>query len=118
MLSEAKVLLQTLPAEMSERHQYLEAARSLREDFASSAKKLNEWIEVAKDTLDSGAKKKGVNYEKILNCIDEHQEFFSADSEAKELAGKIQKLAEKILPSMRTADQEGLSRQVCCTRNP
>ncbi|CAG0926228.1 unnamed protein product, partial [Notodromas monacha] len=84
----------------------------MRDEFVGSTKKLKEWIENAESTLSANDPKSGVDYEKILNCIDEHKDFFSSDSEAKELLLKIQKIADKILPSMSSAHQEELSKQV------
>ncbi|KAL7297367.1 hypothetical protein TKK_0009753 [Trichogramma kaykai] len=108
MFSEAVSLLTSLPREMEERENYLESNKQMRTDYATLREKLHGWVREAEIRLESD--KDGLDFENILSDLEEHKIYFSSEASIRELVSQqIQQAADKIWPSLSTAEQEELS---------
>ncbi|XP_072386756.1 muscle-specific protein 300 kDa isoform X12 [Diabrotica undecimpunctata] len=109
-LQEANSLLVSLPRELEERKKYLDTNRVLREEYAIQKQKLYDWIKEAEIRL--ATHKDGVDFENIVQELEEHKIFFSTESNIKDLVNQaIQQAADKIYPSLTSYEQEELSRE-------
>ncbi|KAG5889989.1 hypothetical protein JTB14_035905 [Gonioctena quinquepunctata] len=109
-LQEANSLIASLPRELEERQKYLESNKTLRHEYAASKQKLYDWVKEAEIRL--ATHKDGVDFENILQDLEEHKIFFSTESNIKELVSQtIQQAADKIWPSLTPYEQEELSRE-------
>ncbi|XP_071454288.1 muscle-specific protein 300 kDa-like [Hetaerina americana] len=109
-LSEASVLLTTLPRALEERTAYLKINRQYRQEYGTLSKQLHDWIREAEDRLQKG--KDGVDFENVLSDLEEHKVFFGGEATILELAQqKLQKSADQIWPSLCASEQEELSRE-------
>lgn len=109
-LQEANSLLTSLPRELEERQKYLESNKTLREEYATHRQKLFDWVKEAEIRL--ATHKDGVDFENILQDLEEHKIFFSTEGNIKELVSQtIQQAADKIWPSLTPYEQEELSRE-------
>ncbi|XP_034936487.1 nesprin-1 isoform X11 [Chelonus insularis] len=108
MLSEAVSLLSSLPREMEERENYLETNLQLRLNYNALSEKFYSWIREAEIRLESD--KDGLDFENIISDLEEHKIYFSAESSIRELVSQqIQQAADKVWPSLNSAEQEELS---------
>lgn len=71
MLSEAISLLTSLPTEMEERGSYLQSNLQMRLEYMSLTDKLHRWVKEAEIRLQSD--KDGLDFENILNDLEEHK---------------------------------------------
>ncbi|KAJ8930094.1 hypothetical protein NQ314_017138, partial [Rhamnusium bicolor] len=109
-LQEANSLLASLPRELDERQKYLDSNKTLRVEYAAHKQKLFDWVREAEIRLASH--KDGVDFENILQDLEEHKIFFSTEGSIKELVSQtIQQAADKIWPSLTPYEQEELSRE-------
>lgn len=109
-LQEANSLLTSLPRDLEERQKYLETNKTLREEYAALRQKLFDWVKEAEIRL--ATHKEGVDFENILQDLEEHKIFFSTEGNIKELVSQtIQQAADKIWPSLTSYEQEELSRE-------
>lgn len=109
-LQEANSLLTSLPRELDERQKYLETNKKLREEYAALRQKLFDWVNEAEIRL--ATHKEGVDFENILQDLEEHKIFFSTEGNIKELVSQtIQQAADRIWPSLTSYEQEELSRE-------
>ncbi|XP_078048160.1 muscle-specific protein 300 kDa isoform X4 [Augochlora pura] len=107
MLSEAVSLLTSLPRELEERGNYLESNAKLRQEYAALTDKLKSWVREAEIRLESD--KDGLDFENILGDLEEHKIYFSSEPSIRELVSQqIQQAADKIWPSLTSAEQEEL----------
>lgn len=74
-LQEANSLLVSLPRELDERRKYLETNKILREEYAVHKQRLYDWVKEAEIRL--ATYKDGVDFENILQELEEHKIFFS-----------------------------------------
>jgi nesprin-1 len=70
-LSETRLLLKTLPADLMERQKYLDENKSLRQQYEDSVGGINGWIQDARKRL--AVSEGGVDFENILPTISEHK---------------------------------------------
>ncbi|KAJ8984006.1 hypothetical protein NQ317_006860, partial [Molorchus minor] len=82
-LQEANSLLTSLPRELEERQKYLDGNKVLREEYATLKQKLHDWVKEAEIRLASH--KDGVDFENILQDLEEHKIYFSTEGNMKEL---------------------------------
>ncbi|XP_063222936.1 muscle-specific protein 300 kDa isoform X4 [Bacillus rossius redtenbacheri] len=107
-LSEAALLLNTLPRELEERGKYLQANRQMRLDHALLKDRLHAWVRDAEAKLQEGAS--GVDFHNIVAHLQDHQVFFSSEPAMKELVSQqLQQAADRIWPSLTGPEQEELS---------
>lgn len=108
MLSEAVSLLSSLPREMENRELYLVNNLQMRLNYGVLSDKLYNWIREAEIRLDSD--KDGLDFENIVSDLEEHKIYFSSEISMRELVSQqIQQAADKIWPSLNSAEQEELS---------
>ncbi|XP_057659189.1 muscle-specific protein 300 kDa isoform X4 [Diorhabda carinulata] len=109
-LQEANSLLVSLPRELEERQKYLENNKVLREEYVVQKQKLYDWVKEAEIRL--ATHKDGVDFENIVQELEEHRIFFNTGSNIRELVNQtIQQAADKIYPSLTSYEQEELSRE-------
>ncbi|XP_074030429.1 muscle-specific protein 300 kDa isoform X10 [Leptinotarsa decemlineata] len=109
-LQEANSLLTSLPRELEERRRYLDSNKTLRNEYSALKQKLFDWVKEAEIRLASH--KNGVDFENILQDLEEHKIFFTTEANIKELVSQtIQQAADKIWPSLTPNEQEELSRE-------
>ncbi|XP_059468655.1 muscle-specific protein 300 kDa isoform X2 [Neocloeon triangulifer] len=106
-LSEATMLLNSLPQELTDRSKYLESNKSYRTEHQLLKEKLNLWIENASKIMDVGHE--GVDFVDIFTHLENHKKFFSNEPMVKELVTQIQQSGDRIWPSLCTSEQEELS---------
>jgi len=70
-LSEATMLLNSLPQELADRSKYLESNQAYRIEHQQLKEKLNLWIENANRTMAIGHE--GVDFENILKHLEDHK---------------------------------------------
>ncbi|GLH12192.1 Nesprin-1, partial [Gryllus bimaculatus] len=109
-LSEANSLLNTLPAELEERGKYLEMNKTLRVEYAALKDRLHNWVRDAEVHLNSNSE--GIDFENIVQELEEHKVFFGSEASMKELVSQhIQQAADRIWPSLSAPEQEELSQE-------
>lgn len=70
-LSEGNSLLTTLPAEVSDRLNYLESNRNLRLEYKSLKDKLEKWIQEADQKVQKGHL--GVDFDSLFADLEDHK---------------------------------------------
>lgn len=70
-LSEASMLLNTLPAELSERAAYLQSNAKLRREHTALKDKLHAWVREAKSRLDKD--RDGVDFRNVVSDLEMHK---------------------------------------------
>ncbi|XP_008555407.1 muscle-specific protein 300 kDa isoform X6 [Microplitis demolitor] len=108
MLSEAVSLLSSLPREMEDRETYLDSNLQMRLNYGQLADKFHNWVREAEIRLQSD--KDGLDFENIVSDLEEHKIYFSSEASIRELVSQqIQQAADKVWPSLNSAEQEELS---------
>lgn len=102
MLSEARLLIQALPKELSDLETYLKSHKTYRLEFSQIQIVINSWIDEAENRLQN---KNGFNVQNIAVEIEQHKKYFGSDNEIKRKLEDVQKEADKIYPSLTTSDQ-------------
>jgi len=70
-LSEASMLLNSLPKELADRSKYLDTNQAFRIEHQQLKEKLKSWIDDANKTMDVGHE--GVDFENILKHLEDHK---------------------------------------------
>ena len=70
-LSEASMLLNTLPAELAERAAYLQSNAKLRREHAALKDKLHAWVKEARSRLDKAGD--GVDFRNVVSDLEMHK---------------------------------------------
>lgn len=70
-LSEASMLLNSLPQELADRGKYLDTNQAYRIEHQQLKEKLKSWIDSANKTMDVGHE--GVDFENILQHLEDHK---------------------------------------------
>lgn len=111
MLSESRLLLTTLPAELNDREEYLQNNKKYRLDYLLLVSKLNSWLEEVEVRLQNS--KHGINFENIAGDLEEHKLFFGTEPMMTELVTvQIQEAADKIWSSLNNSEQNDLSKEL------
>ena len=105
-MSEANMILSSFPIEIKSRLQYLSEAKLLRIEFNKLKTELQEWITKARQRPDNCE----VNFINATSELDNHNNFFINQKSVGETLQKISETAEKIVPSLGSDDQDGLSK--------
>jgi len=74
-LSETRLLLKTLPADLQERQKYLDENKTLRKQYEDSIGMINTWVQDARKRL--AVSEGGFDFENILATINEHKVIFT-----------------------------------------
>lgn len=110
MLSEARLLIQALPKELSDLENYLTNNKTYRLEFSEIQTTINSWIDEAENKLQN---KNGFNVRNISTEMEQHKKYFGGDrNQIKSDLERIQKEADKIYPSLATGDQRQQSDEV------
>ncbi|GAB0095245.1 nesprin-1 [Sergentomyia squamirostris] len=111
MLSESRLLLTTLPAELNDREQYLQNNKKYRLDYLLLVSKLNSWLEEVEVRLQNS--RHGIDFENIVADLEEHKLFFGTEPMMTELVTvQIQEAADRIWSSLNNSDQNDLSKEL------
>jgi nesprin-1 len=109
-VNEARLLNRIFPEELSLRFRYLEKNRALREQLNLSFQHLMKWVEEAESRLKSP--ESGIDFESIPRDLEDHKKYFSSQKTVDEEVLDMQKVADKVLASLATQEQEGLRTKV------
>ncbi|KAK3930234.1 Nesprin-1 [Frankliniella fusca] len=109
-LSEASLLLNTLPNELAERAAYLQSNAALRREHQALKDRLHAWVREARARLDRDAH--GVDFRNVVSDLEMHKVFFGSEQAMRELLSHdIQQAADKIWPSLSAHEQEELTNE-------
>lgn len=108
-LSEANMILATFPLELESRLKYLKDAKMLRLDYDDFTSKINDWIsEAEKRIVDVD----GVDYENVRSELEDHLAYFSSEGLIGESLEQLGNIAERIVPSLTSEDQDELTEEL------
>lgn len=104
VLNVAQSLLHSMPAELEERKQYLEAAKQQRAQYDSLVERLNSWVEEAQ--LKLRPVDAGVDFANVEAEWEEHKKYFGQETRLRDLLDQIHDTANKIWASLEQQDQD------------
>lgn len=108
-LSEANMVVATFPLELESRLKYLKDAKILRLDYEDFTTKISDWItEARKRIVDAD----GIDYENVRSDLEDHLAYFSSEGLIGESLEQLGNIAERIVPSLATEDQEELTNEL------
>nr|XP_016945201.1 nesprin-1 isoform X29 [Drosophila suzukii] len=111
MLSEGRSLVASLPHELEEREKYLKNNRDSRLEYMQLVAKFNDWVHEAELRLQNS--QHGIDYEHLVQDLDEHKIFFGNEAPIRNLVHKqIQEAADKIWSSLNNYEQSELSAEL------
>lgn len=108
-LSEAKMILSTFPLELESRLKYLQDEKMLRLDYEDFVSKINDWIEKARQRIvdiDS------IDFDNVQSDLEDHLAFFSSEGLIGESLEQLGNIAERIVPSLTSEDQDKLTEEL------
>ncbi|XP_070139488.1 muscle-specific protein 300 kDa isoform X14 [Drosophila kikkawai] len=116
MLSEGRSLVSSLPHELEEREKYLKNNRDSRLEYMQLVAKFNDWVHEAELRLQNS--QHGIDYEHLVQDLDEHKIFFGNEAPIRNLVHKqIQEAADKIWSSLNNYEQSELSAELAQFQN-
>lgn len=108
-LSEAKMILSTFPLELDSRLKYLQDEKMLRLDYEDFVSKINDWIGKAhKRIVDIDC----VDFDNVQGDLEDHLAFFSSEGLIGESLEQLGNIAERIVPSLISEDQDRLTQEL------
>lgn len=108
-LSEAKMILSTYPLELESRLKYLQDEKMLRLDYEDFVSKINDWINKArKRIVDIDC----VDFDNVQSDLEDHLAFFSSEGLIGESLEQLGNIAERIVPSLTSEDQDKLTEEL------
>ena len=108
-LSEAKMILSTFPLELDSRLKYLQDEKMLRLDYEDFVSKINDWIGKAhKRIVDIDC----VDFDNVQGDLEDHLTFFSSEGLIGESLEQLGNIAERIVPSLISEDQDRLTQEL------
>ncbi|KAK3865215.1 hypothetical protein Pcinc_029165 [Petrolisthes cinctipes] len=108
-LSEAKMISSTFPLELESRLKYLEDAKMLRLDYEDFITKIRDWMKAArKRIIDVDS----IDFEDVRSDLEDHIAFFSSEGLIGESLEQLGNIAERIVPSLTSEDQDQLTREL------
>jgi len=104
-------LVASLPHELEEREKYLKNNRDSRLEYMQLVAKFNDWVHEAELRLQNS--QHGIDYEHLVQDLDEHKIFFGNEGPIRNLVHKqIQEAADKIWSSLNNYEQSELSAEL------
>ncbi|ODN01313.1 Nesprin-1 [Orchesella cincta] len=107
-MSEGRVLLKTLPAELTARNQYLTENKDLRQQHENNVDNINKWVKEAKGKLH--AREVGVDFENIMAELADHKSYFGNEKAVFQHLHNVKGVVDKIWPSLVAHEQEAMSK--------